>query len=66
MLTIYKYNLSIILNMKCSSCGINIETQKNWVEFDCPSCGKEKITRCERCRKAVNHYECGSCKFIGP
>ena len=53
-------------NMNCTSCGINIETQKNWVEFSCPSCGKSKIIRCERCRKIVNNYQCKSCKFKGP
>jgi len=53
-------------NMECSSCGVKIETQKNWVEFVCPSCGKSKIVRCERCKKLVNTYMCESCKFIGP
>ncbi len=52
--------------MNCSSCGVNIETQKNWVEFDCPSCGKKKIVRCERCKILENTYMCESCKFIGP
>jgi len=52
--------------MKCSSCGTNIENQQNWVEFACPSCSKNKIVRCERCRKLNNEYECGSCKFKGP
>ncbi|NIO23171.1 MAG: DUF1610 domain-containing protein [Candidatus Aenigmarchaeota archaeon] len=52
--------------MNCSSCGVRIETQKNWVEFDCPSCWKKKVVRCERCKKLVNTYMCGSCKFIGP
>ncbi len=45
---------------------MNIGTQKNWVRFSCPSCGKVKITRCERCRRMVNTYECPSCKFTGP
>ncbi|MEE9323130.1 MAG: zinc finger domain-containing protein [Candidatus Aenigmarchaeota archaeon] len=52
--------------MNCTSCGIKIETQKNWVQFDCPSCRKAEIIRCERCRRLVNTYECPSCKFIGP
>ena len=52
--------------MKCSSCGVNIGSSENWVEFSCPSCGKEKIVRCEKCRKMVNTYKCKSCSFIGP
>jgi len=52
--------------MKCSSCGRNIETEKNWVEFPCPECGKEKITRCSKCKKLINAYKCSKCGFIGP
>ena len=52
--------------MKCSSCGVNVLNQKNWVEFGCPDCGKTRIVRCEKCRKLSNNYECGSCNFIGP
>lgn len=52
--------------MRCTSCGVKLDTQQNWVEFECPSCGKENIMRCERCRKIVNPYECGSCNFRGP
>ncbi len=52
--------------MKCSSCGVNIENQKGWVEFGCPGCGKAKIIRCGKCRKLTNVYECGSCGFRGP
>ena len=53
-------------SMKCTTCGTKIENQKNWVEFECPSCGKSAIIRCERCRKLVNVYECPNCKFQGP
>lgn len=52
--------------MKCSSCGTRIENQKNWVEFDCPRCGKTEIIRCEKCRKTMNVYECPNCNFQGP
>jgi len=52
--------------MKCSSCGVHIENQKNWVEFGCPGCGKALIIRCERCRKLMNLYQCPDCNFQGP
>jgi predicted RNA-binding Zn-ribbon protein involved in translation (DUF1610 family) len=52
--------------MKCTSCGTRIENQKNWVEFDCPSCSKTVIIRCEKCRTLMNVYECPDCKFQGP
>lgn len=52
--------------MKCSSCGVRIENQKNWVQFECPGCGKAKIIRCEKCRSLMNVYECSNCSFKGP
>lgn len=53
-------------SMKCSSCGVRIENQKNWVQFECPGCGKTKIIRCEKCRSLMNVYECSNCSFRGP
>ncbi|MEM5872057.1 MAG: zinc finger domain-containing protein [Candidatus Aenigmatarchaeota archaeon] len=54
------------MEMKCVSCGIKIENQRNWVEFLCPNCGKIKIIRCEKCRALGNEYLCSSCSFKGP
>jgi len=47
----------------CSSC--NKEVTTDYVEFKCPKCGKEKIIRCENCRKTVKTYKC-KCGFEGP
>lgn len=52
--------------LKCSSCGKRVETEKNWVEFTCPQCGKGNIIRCERCKKLENQYKCPDCEFEGP
>jgi len=52
--------------MKCVSCGKNVEAEDNWVEFPCPQCGKEKILRCEKCKKLAVSYECKKCGFRGP
>lgn len=52
--------------MKCTSCGKRIESEKNWVEFACPQCGKVSILRCEKCKRLENTYECQDCSFIGP
>ncbi len=52
--------------LRCTSCGKNVETEKNWVEFTCPQCGKAKILRCEKCKRLEVQYECPQCKFIGP
>jgi len=54
------------VDMKCTSCGIRIENQKNWVDFECPGCEKSRIIRCEKCRKLMNVYQCPKCEFIGP
>ncbi len=51
---------------RCSSCGKRIEAEDTWVEFPCPSCGKESIIRCEKCKSTMVSYECGKCGFTGP
>ena len=52
--------------MRCASCGKRIESERFWVEFDCPKCGKIKIIRCEKCKRMVNTYTCPKCGFVGP
>ncbi|MDD3245067.1 MAG: zinc finger domain-containing protein [Candidatus ainarchaeum sp.] len=49
---------------KCSSC--NKEVVSNYTTFKCPSCGKTKVIRCERCKTTVKTYRCKECGFIGP
>jgi predicted RNA-binding Zn-ribbon protein involved in translation (DUF1610 family) len=51
---------------KCSTCGRSVESESIWVEFPCPSCGKVKIVRCEKCKRLENPYICPSCGFRGP
>lgn len=48
----------------CVSCGIRV-SGKNAATFDCPVCGTE-ISRCSKCRKQSNLYECPDCGFRGP
>ena len=55
-----------LILMKCTSCGKSVESEQNWVEFDCPVCGKEHIIRCEKCKGMENTYECSKCGFVGP
>ncbi len=52
--------------MKCSSCGISLLGDKNFVQFKCPSCDKEMIFRCSKCKILSNEYTCKKCGFIGP
>jgi len=52
--------------LKCTSCGKRVETEKNWVGFKCPQCGKGNIIRCEKCKKLENSYKCPECGFEGP
>ncbi|UCD07043.1 MAG: DUF1610 domain-containing protein [Candidatus Aenigmatarchaeota archaeon] len=52
--------------MKCTNCGKSIEAENNWVEFECPKCGKETIVRCDKCKKLENSYKCSKCNFVGP
>ncbi|MBU0898868.1 MAG: DUF1610 domain-containing protein [Nanoarchaeota archaeon] len=51
--------------MKCTSCGRGVETEKYWVKFTCPDCGKVEIIRCEKCKNQSNQYTC-KCGFTGP
>lgn len=52
--------------MLCSSCGKRIEAEDFWVEFPCPSCAKNQVIRCEKCKTMENPYTCTGCKFSGP
>ena len=52
--------------MKCTSCGMKIEADDKWVKFGCPKCGKNKIIRCDKCKRLMNSYECRKCGFVGP
>jgi predicted RNA-binding Zn-ribbon protein involved in translation (DUF1610 family) len=52
--------------LRCSTCGISVESEKVWVQFKCPACGKESITRCEKCKRLENSYTCQGCGFVGP
>jgi predicted RNA-binding Zn-ribbon protein involved in translation (DUF1610 family) len=56
---------SQVHGMKCVSCGKKVETEPVWVEFICPGCGKEKIIRCDKCKRMENPYTC-KCGFTGP
>ncbi len=53
-------------HMKCTSCGIKIEAEDKWVKFPCPKCGKQRILRCDKCKRLMNIYECPKCGFTGP
>lgn len=50
----------------CSTCGVNVMSQENFVEFDCPDCGGSKIVRCKMCKDLSNKYKCSACEFVGP
>lgn len=52
--------------LKCNSCKEDISTDKGATSFKCPSCGKEMIVRCSRCRKTGVKYKCVSCGFSAP
>lgn len=52
--------------MRCTSCGKLVEAEQFWVEFPCPSCGKARVIRCEKCKGMENPYTCPSCAFKGP
>jgi hypothetical protein len=52
--------------LRCSTCGISLIGQENFVKFDCPNCAKVEIIRCARCKLNSNVYRCGTCDFEGP
>ncbi len=47
----------------CSSCG---RLASEYVNFKCPSCGKEEIIRCQSCREKYVRYKCSVCSYEGP
>jgi predicted RNA-binding Zn-ribbon protein involved in translation (DUF1610 family) len=47
----------------CSSCG---RLSVQYVEFKCPNCLDEKITRCYGCREKHTRYKCPKCGAEGP
>jgi len=54
------------MELKCTTCGMRVESEKVWVRFSCPKCGKAEIIRCDRCRSLENQYKCPECGFKGP
>ena len=52
--------------MLCVSCGKRVEAETDWVEFNCPQCGKSRIIRCSKCKRLENTYKCPECGFRGP
>ena len=52
--------------LRCSTCGMSVESENVWVAFNCPACNKELITRCEKCKRLENSYTCQGCGFVGP
>ncbi|MEM5802488.1 MAG: zinc finger domain-containing protein [Candidatus Aenigmatarchaeota archaeon] len=52
--------------LKCTSCGTNVLSKKNFVRFMCPKCGKVKIIRCSTCKNLGTKYTCKECNFEGP
>lgn len=49
---------------ECNSCKKGVD--EGYVEFSCPSCGKEDIIRCRSCRVLGVNYTCPKCGFTGP
>lgn len=50
----------------CTSCKKEITNDKGNVEFNCPSCLKQKIVRCKHCREIAAKFKCPVCGFEGP
>ncbi len=56
----------MIMGLKCSTCGISLLGQDDFVKFSCPECGETTVMRCSQCRKLSNGYRCEKCGFEGP
>lgn len=54
------------MEVECTSCGTNLISSDDFVEFSCPKCGETKVVRCRKCRRKKNSYECEECGFEGP
>lgn len=52
--------------LHCVSCKANITNMAGSIVFDCPSCHKAKIVRCNNCRNRAVKYKCPECGFEGP
>jgi len=53
-------------NIVCTTCKTHVMAKDNFVQFGCPSCGDEKIVRCQSCKNVSNRYVCKKCDFTGP
>jgi len=53
-------------NIVCTTCRTHVMAKDNFVQFGCPSCGDEKIVRCQSCKNVSNRYVCKKCDFTGP
>lgn len=51
---------------KCSTCGFDVTSKRNFTRFLCPSCGKGDIIRCSTCKTGSNEFVCSECGFVGP
>lgn len=54
------------MEMLCNSCGKNLVSSDNFVQFECPNCGETEVIRCKKCRRKQNVYKCKNCGFEGP
>ena len=63
----YKFKSGDLMEKKiCSTCRSHVMSKDNFVQFDCPDCGKTQIVRCKTCKDLSNKYKCTECEFIGP
>ena len=64
---VYKFKSGDLMEKNiCSTCGSHIMAKNNFVQFDCPECGKFRIVRCKSCKDHSNKYRCSECDFVGP